>query len=468
MSRGAVPGHTAGDVSPAGRTSEGPVTTRTVDAEPLTPQSRSAVKGAWFGLFVDYFDIYLPIVALAPALSYFMAADLSPTKATTFGFALFAAAFLGRPIGTFIFGHLGDRLGRKSTTLIAAGGVTVTTFLAAVLPGYALAGVWSLVLLTGTRLIGGIFMGGQYTSANPLAIEGSPHRLRGQVGGIIAGAYPIAYVAISLITFALLRLLNGGESTGPYQQWGWRVPFLLGGVLSLAFFFYYRKEVQESEVWKENRKSGVVSSGSPLKALFSGANRGSLVQVFVLMTGLWFGIQMLTSATPTLLISYLKQPSQSITWGLLIANVALAVAYPVFGLLGQKFGRRRVLTFAGLGTATLSAALYALMVNTVQSGGSFALSMTLVGLCLVLTVAPNAVIVAYLCERFATNVRSSGYGIGYTLAVVIPSFYSAIMLELGKVMSYAYTPVALLVVAGVLTLVGARLGPETNAVSLRE
>jgi MFS family permease len=434
----------------------------------FTPQAKSAVRGAWFGLFVDYFDIYLPIIALAPALSYFMAAGLTPTEATTFGFALFAAAFLGRPIGTFIFGHLGDRLGRKRTTLIAAAGVTVTTVLVGVLPGYAAVGVWSLVLLTLLRLVGGIFMGGQYTSANPLAIESSPQRLRGQVGGIIAGAYPIAYVVISLITFMLLRILNGGAPSGAYQQWGWRVPFLVGGLLSLAFFFYYRNEVQESQVWEETRRAAGAKAPSPLKALFSDDNRRSLVQVFVLMTGLWFGIQMLTSATPALLISYLRQPSQSVTWGLLIANVALAFGYPLYGVLGQRFGRRRVLTIAGLATATLSAALYAIMVKNVQAGGSFALSMTLAGLCLLLTVAPNAVIVAYLCERFPTNVRSSGYGIGYTLAVVIPSFYSAIMLELGKLMPYAYTPVLLLVIAGVLTFVGARLGPETNALSLRD
>ncbi|MEV5298365.1 MFS transporter [Amycolatopsis methanolica] len=434
--------------------------------ERMTPQAKSAAKGAWFGLFVDYFDIYLPIVALAPALGYFMAADLSATEATTFGFALFAAAFLGRPIGTFVFGHLGDKIGRKRTTLIAAGGVTVTTFLVGALPGYAVAGVWALILLPLLRLVGGVFMGGQYTSANPLAIEGAPRRLRGQVGGIIAGAYPLAYVAISLVTFALMRMLNGSNATGPYQQWGWRIPFVIGGVLSLCFFFYYRKEVQESAVWEEARKSGQKSTGSPLKTLFSGENRKALIQVFVLMTGLWFGIQILTSATPTLLISYFKLPGQSVTWGLLIANVVLAVAYPLCGLLGQRFGRRRMLSIAGVGTVTLSAGLYWLMISVVSGGGSLPLTILLVGLCLVITVAPNAMIVAYLCERFPTNVRSSGYGIGYTVAVVIPSFYSAIMLQLGEVMSYRHVPVLLLVVAGVLTFVGARMGPETNKVSM--
>ncbi|WP_120285162.1 MFS transporter [Rhodococcus rhodochrous] len=436
--------------------------------EPFTPEAKSAAKGAWFGLFVDYFDIYLPIVALAPALSYFMSADLSAAEKTTYGFALFAAAFLGRPIGTFIFGHLGDSIGRKRTTLVAAAGVTVTTFLVGFLPGYGAVGVWAIVLLILLRLVGGVFMGGQYTSANPLAIEAAPRRLRGQVGGIIAGAYPIAYVAISLVTFGLLAWLNHGAAHGPYQEWGWRIPFILGGCLSLAFFFYYRKEVQESAVWEETKRAGKAKKGSPLKDLFSAEHRGALIQVFILMTGLWFGIQMMTSATPALLITYFELPSQAVTSGLLLANVVLAFGYPLAGLLGQRIGRRRLLTIAGASTATISAGLYALMVSNVEAGGSFVLSMTLVGICLLLTVAPNAAIVAYLCERFPTNVRSSGYGIGYTLAVIIPSFYSAIMLQLGVVMPYSYTPVILLVVSGVLTVVGARLGPETNALSLRQ
>jgi MFS family permease len=434
----------------------------------LSPRARKAVQGAWFGLFVDYFDIYLPIVALAPAIGYFMAAGLSPSVTTTFTFALFAVAFLGRPIGTFVFGHFGDRVGRKRTTLIAASGVTVTTFVAALLPGYAAAGVWSLVLLTVVRLVGGVFMGGQYTSANPLAIEGTPRRLRGKVGGIIAGAYPLAYVTISLITFFLLAGLNGGAAAGAYQHWGWRIPFVIGGILSLGFFFYYRKEVEESQVWQETAKTGPAQARSPLRELFTGDNRRAIMQVFVLMTGLWFGIQMLTSATPGLLITYLHQPGQAVTWGLLIANLVLAVFYPIFGILGQRFGRRRVLMLAGLGTATLSALVYALMVRNVESGGSFVLSMTLVGVCLILTVAPNAMVVAYLCERFPTRVRSSGYGIGYTLAVVIPSFYSFITLQLGEVMPYQFSPVALLVLAGILTFVGAQIGPETNAVSLHD
>jgi MFS family permease len=434
--------------------------------ERLNPQAKKAVRGAWFGLFVDYFDIYLPIVALAPAIGYFMAAGLSPAMATTFSYTLFAASFLGRPIGTFIFGHFGDRIGRKRTTLIAAGGVTVTTVLTGLLPGYGAAGVWALVLLTATRLIGGIFMGGQYTSANPLAIEATPRRLRGPVGGIIAGAYPFAYVAISLITYFLLAVLNGGAKVGPYQDWGWRIPFLLGGLLSLAFFFYYRREVEESRVWEETAATKS-NSRSPLAELFQGGNRRAMVQVFVLMTGLWFGIQMLTSATPALLISYLGQPSQAVTWGLLVANLALGAFYPVFGILGQRFGRRRMLMVAGLGTAVISSLLYALMVRNVQAGGSFLVSMALVAVCLILTVAPNAMVVAYLCERFPTSVRSSGYGIGYTLAVVIPSFYNVITLQLGQLMPYQFTPVALLVVAGVLTIVGAAMGPETNSVDLR-
>lgn len=442
---------------------EGPSRT---DHESFTPEAKRAARGAWIGLFVDYFDIYLPIIALAPAISYFVPSTLSDVTRTTFTYTLFAVTFLGRPIGSFIFGHVADTIGRRRTTLIAAAGITITTFLTGVLPGHALVGVWALVLLVLMRLVGGICMGGEYTGANPLALEQSPKRIRGQVGGFINGAYPFSYIAVSLITLALLSQLPAETSGSAYMTWGWRIPFFVGTLLSFLFFVYFYKQVQESEAWHEENSKRTTRQ-SPLKELFHGDNLKNFLQVFVLMTGLWFGILVLTSATPTLLITYLHQPSDSVTSGFLAANGVLAIAYPVFGYIGQRYGRRRVLILSGLWTATVTAAAYGLMVYNLAQGGAFVVSIGLVTVCLVLSVAPNAMIVTYICERFATAVRSSGYGIGYSLAVVIPSFHSLMFLALGEVMPYEYTPVVLVVLAGALTALGAAVGPQTNDVDMR-
>jgi MFS family permease len=439
---------------------------RAVRLSDLDRRARQAASGAFFGFFVDYFDIYLPIVALAPALAYFEPSGISQTLRTTLFYLTFAVTLIGRPIGAFIFGHLGDVIGRKRTTVIAIGGAGAATLVTAFLPGYAAWSYASLGLLIALRLIGGIFMGGEYTSANPLALEAAPANLRGLIGGGIAAAYPCGYLAISIVTTIVLQFM---PSTGPassYAQWGWRIPFLVGAALVLAFLLYFRR-VQESQTWESEVTSASSPPRAPLKELFRGTNLRNLGQVFLLMTGLWLGVQAAISAPSALLIDYFKLPSGSVTNALLIANVFLAAGYVTAGILGQRFGRRRMLIAAGIWTAIAAPAAYGLMV---AAAGSARASIVVVAMFatiqLVLTVSPWGIITAYIVERFPTAVRASGYGIGYSLAVVVPSFYSFYMLGLGKVMPYAYTPLVLIFLGGLFTLAGALIGPETRHVDL--
>src|SRR5438067_35764 len=104
--------------------------------ETLTPRGKSALRGAFVGFFVDMFDIYLPIVVLAPALIYFVAPEVGTVAKSVISGSIFAATLIGRPIGSFIFGHFADVIGRRSTAIIAATGFGVTTLLMALLPGY--------------------------------------------------------------------------------------------------------------------------------------------------------------------------------------------------------------------------------------------------------------------------------------------------------------------------------------------
>src|SRR5215831_19568993 len=142
--------------------------------EALTPQARRAIWGAFIGFFVDNYDIFLPVIALAPAMAYFIPGTLSPTTAAVASAMIFATTLIGRPLGAFIFGHFADTIGRKRTTIISVMGFGVVTLLIAMLPGYQHCGpavIWILIIL---RLIDGIFLGGEYTSANPLAMEYCP------------------------------------------------------------------------------------------------------------------------------------------------------------------------------------------------------------------------------------------------------------------------------------------------------
>ena len=126
--------------------------------QPLPPSARRALIAGCIGFAVDFFDIYLPVLALAPVTKYFQPPGLSSSASTTIYFFIFAATLLGRPCGSIVFGHWADRIGRRCTTMVSIVGFGTFTFLIACLPGYATIGSASLILLIAFRFIGGVFM----------------------------------------------------------------------------------------------------------------------------------------------------------------------------------------------------------------------------------------------------------------------------------------------------------------------
>jgi MFS family permease len=210
--------------------------------------ARRAVQAACFGFFVDMFDVYLPIAVLAPALSYFIPGGLSGKAQATIFYVVFAVTLIGRPVGAVIFGHFGDRLGRRRTTLVSVAGFALVTLLTALLPGYNAWGGLAIAALILLRLLNGIFIGGAYTAANPLAMEYAPKHKRGLYGALIHVGYPAALLCASLLTAIMLAVAPGGDATSPYATWGWRIPFVIGALLSGALFLYYYLLVPESEL----------------------------------------------------------------------------------------------------------------------------------------------------------------------------------------------------------------------------
>jgi len=431
--------------------------------EALTPRARKAIAGAFVGLAVDFYDIYLPVIALTPAIIYFIPKNLPVQTVATLSFIIFAVALIGRPLGAVIFGHFGDVIGRRRTTLIAVGGFATMTLLIALLPGYASWGYVAIALLILLRFVDGIFMGGEYTSANPLAMEACPKHLRGFVGGLIQAAYPIGLVAISLTVTIMLGFARPGKLDSPYVQWGWRGPFVIGALLGFLFLFFYAR-VEESEVWQAEGQT--TRSKPPLVELFSGQNLKNLAQVFLMMTGMWFAVQVAISFTPTLLQVVLHQPAQAVTNGFLVANIVLAIGYIVMALMGQAFGRRRMLILSGAWTAVLGTLFYYGMTANAAAKGSLVTTIFLYTIALTLSIAPWGIVTTYINERFVTGIRASGYGIGYSLAVIIPGFLTFYLLGLAKFMPYIYTPLVFLVLAGVLQVAGAWIGPETRDVDM--
>ena len=419
-----------------------------------------ALRAAFIGFFVDMFDVYLPVVALGPAMSYFQPATLSPALKSTLFYIVFALSLVGRPVGAAFFGHYADKVGRRKVTVISMGGFALVTLLIGLLPGYATWGIASIAILVLLRFVDGVFLGGEYTGANPLAMEYAPKEKRGKWAAFIHTGFPLAVAAMSLITTGLLRALPAGTPNSPYVQWGWRIPFFIGALLAGGVFFYYIKRVPESTVWAKAEKTK-----SPLKQLFRGGNFRCLSQVFLLLSGAWFTLNAVTSILPGVLLTVRHVNSVVVTNALLITHVLMAFVLVPIGILGQKIGRRPILALIGLAGLTAGPTFYYVLI---RSGYRSVWQLTLLVLLVNLCATPVwAIVTSYVIERFPTGIRASGYGVGYSAATIIPAFSSFYMLGLKALgMPYQYTEIVILAVGGLLVLLGALSGPETKHVEL--
>lgn len=429
---------------------------------------RSATRGAFFAEFVDMFDIYLPTVVLTPALIYFQPARLDPGLAAILTSLVFVTTLIGRPIGAAIFGALADRIGRRRSTITSVSGFGVITLLIALVPGHATIGIASYWLLIALRFLDGVCLGGGYTGALPLAMEYSPKHRRGLLGGIILAAFPLAYLVITLIAMACFAIFPLAGAGSAYAEWGWRVPFVLGAVLAGVLALYYVRSVSESEVWEAAeaaRSEGTSQGGSlrPLLAVVTGESGRAFWQVFAMMTGFWLTQNLVTLFLPTTVLRDLVGLANSqVTVVLLISYVCLVGSYVASGVIGQRIGRRRFFVISGVLIAVVGSVLLAVL--TMGRGMPFGVVIVVVCVFSIVVTAPWGVVLPYITERFRTDVRASGFGLGFSVSVVIPSFYAFFVAGLSGLLPYAAAAVVLLAVGGLLGAAGAAAGPETRDV----
>lgn len=435
---------------------------RPIESEQSIDKKRkNAIKGAFFSEYIDMFDIYLPVVVLAPVLFFFQPTNLSPGMEAILASLVFITTLLGRPIGALLFGMIADTTGRRMASIYSVTGFGVVTLLIALLPGYESIGIWSYLLLVLLRFVDGIFLGGGYTGAMPLAIEYSKKHQRGFVGGLIISGFPLAYVSINLVAMLMFALFPLAGIDSPYVQWGWRIPFVVGALLAGVLALYYVFAVSESEIWEVDASKP--KDKLPLSDLLRGKSGRNLLQVLVMMTGFWLTQNIITIFLPTgLLVKTLHLSGFEVTATLLISYSVLFFSYIASGMLGQKIGRRRFFLILGPTIAILGAAIMYVLANV--PGLSLPLIMFLVCLLSVVVTAPWGVIVTYINERFVTDVRATGFGVGFSLSVIIPSFYAFYMNWLGLVIPFTVTPAVLLFIGGIIGTLGAFMGPETKDV----
>lgn len=352
---------------------------------------------------MDFYDIYLPTMALAPAMVYFEPEHLDTVTSSTIYYITLAITLLGRPLGASIFGHMADSVGRKPATMVAVGGSTVITFLMMLMPGYALLGWFAIIGLILLRFVNGIFLGGIYTAAVPLAMESAPPEKRARVSTRIMLGYPLAFIVVSLVTTLMLQITPVED--GSYLEWGWRAPFVLSVVFQVAFLLYYRG-VEEPPTGKRAK-----DRPSPLKELVArGPNRRGLMQVFVLMSGMWLSLQTAVSMMPGFLTGVLKVPDMAVTVATIVFFTVLMGAYLGIGRVADAWGRRPVLILFGVLTATVVPALYWLLTATAEPGEGVVATLVLAGTVVVVANTPWGILSAYIPERFPSRSALPGSG----------------------------------------------------------
>ena len=370
-------------------------------------QLRRAVLASTIGTAIEWYDFFLysTVTGLVFARLYFPHAD--PFVGTLEAFGVYAVGFVARPIGAAIFGHYGDRLGRKAaliTTLLLMGSAT---FLVALVPGYEHIGIWGAVILTVLRFIQGIGVGGEWGGSVLLSMEwAQSNRHRGFIA-----SWPQFGVPAGLFLSNLAVLAFSAISGDEFLTWGWRVPFLLS-ILLVGLGLYIRLGILETPVFvrlvaeRRIERAPVleVLRQRPREIILTALCRMAEQAPFYLFTAFVFayGTGVLHLERDFLLMSVLA------------AAMLSFVSIPLFGHLSDRFGRKRVYMLGAALTGVYGFAYFALLDTRVPGLVVLAIVLSLVGHDMMY--GPQAALIA---ESFPGRLRYSGASLGYQLSSLI-------------------------------------------------
>ncbi|MEV0912976.1 MFS transporter [Streptomyces sp. NPDC049967] len=414
-----------------------------------TKADRRTMVASTVGTVMEWYDFNL--YGLASALVFGpLFFGSSSTGGTLASFATFAVGFAARPIGGMLFGHLGDRLGRKYVLLITMMGMGVMTTLIGVLPTHAAVGIWAPILLILLRVCQGIAVGGEFAGATLLTVENAPPGKRGLYGAIPAMGTGAGFVLASAV-FGLVSMLPDDS----FESWGWRIPFLLSAFLVL-FGLWVRKGIEETPVFAELEESGE-RERFPLLATLK-RQPGAILRVLgITVSGFVWGYLIqafaLSYATKELDIE-----KSTMLWSIALASALEIAAIPFWGWLSDRIGRR-VMVAIGL-TCTVAYALpFFQLLETRNTGLIFLAMVIAIPICKDMVFGPQAALVA---ELFDARIRYSGVSVGREFGGAIfggtaPFIGTALQASSGSIV-----PVALYVMAGcVISAIAVFAGRET-------
>ena len=364
---------------------------------------------------VEWYDFFVYGTAAALVFPHiFFSPQLSPLVAQLAAFSTFAVGFIARPLGGVVFGHFGDLYGRKKTLFVALMQMGISTLLVGLLPTYATAGALAPLLLILLRFVQGFAVGGQWGAAALIAIENAPPGRRGLFGSFVQIGVPAGVVLANIAFF----LSDGMMTRAAFEEWGWRVPFLLS-VLVVGLALYVRRRMEESREFEElaaaRRQQAktparqrspildVIASSRGLILLAGGAFIASNACFYVIVT--W----VISYGTATLSLS-----RETMLAAVMFGSLCMIPALIIVAHWSDRIGRVGLFRAGCIGTGLWSFAFFPLLETGTFAGLCAAIA---IALCLVaMMYGPQA---ALFAELFPTHVRYSGATLGYQVGVLI-------------------------------------------------
>lgn len=374
---------------------------------------RRAIIASYLGTTLEYYDFLLYGVAAALVFPHIFFVSLNPMLATLSAFATLAVGYFARPLGAVVFGHYGDKLGRKTILIITLVMMGSASVLIGLLPTYQQIGVFAPVLLVVLRVIQGFAIGGEWGGATLMSMEHAKPKGRGLAVAIVGSGGPSGAVLGTLVMMIFSRLPNE-----EFLSWGWRVPFLLSALL-VVLGLLIRMNLDETPEFEEARRkraaAGKKRSVLPVVTVF----RHNPLQV---LSGVIGGLAPLAFATfaAAFLLNYAVTVGHSRSDALMamtVANLLHIFSMPVVGALSDRYGRRPLMIIgAVLGTVLIWPIL--LLVN---HGSIPALMLALVLALPVVQALMGGAVNAWMGEKFAADVRYSGIAVTFQLASTLGS-----------------------------------------------